>query len=286
MDNKLRPLDSIRSSPLFQMFLDALEQRLPPLRALHRRVYQRHFAKPREFANMFNGVYDDFPSAMKAIPPHARVGCDNVEGVDRFNLILDKLWPSDYPILFWLSTLIEKGTTVFDLGGNVGLAFWGCAPYIDYPPDLAWTVCEVPVVAQRGKELAEERKERRLFFTTDMEQAGGVDILLASGALHMIEAPLWDTLAKFPDKPRHLLINRVPLYDGPSFATMYDIGPAITAYQIWNRLEFIKHFEDCGYELIDFWATPEWGCSIPFYRERKVDSFVGMYLKRGRTKAA
>jgi hypothetical protein len=67
---------------------------------------------------------------------------------------------------------------------------------------------------------------------------------------------------------------------------MYNIGPAITAYQIWNRLEFIKHFEDCGYELIDFWATPEFGCSIPFHLERKVDSLSGVYLKRAGTKAA
>ena len=125
-----------------------------------------------------------------------------------------------------------------------------------------------------------------MFFTTDMEQMASVDILLASGALHMIEAPLWDTLAKSLDQPRHLLFNRVPLYDGPSFATMYNIGPAITAYQVWNRSEFMRHLEDCGYELIDLWATPEWGCSIPFHRERNVDAFTGMYLKRAGTKAA
>jgi putative methyltransferase (TIGR04325 family) len=270
---------SSRVPNLIRPLVDVLEQKLPPLRAWHQHIYWRNFAAPRKWAQLFYGVYEDFESARKSIPPGARIGCDYSEAVDRFNLGLGNLWPSDYPVLFWLSHLLRPRLTIFDLGGNVGLLFYGFKKYLNYPPDITWTVCEVTAAISRGTRLAEERNEQRLFFTTDIEEAAAADVLIASGALQLIEAPLWITLTRLSRRPPNLLINRVPLYQGPSFVTLYNMGPAIAPYQIWNRQEFIRHFEDCGYELVDTWAVPERACSIPFYPERGVESLIGLYLK-------
>ena len=271
--------DSSRVPNLIRPLVDALERKLPPLRAWHRHIYKRNFAVPRKWAHLYYGVFENFESARKSIPPGAQIGCDHSEVVDRFNMGLGDLWPSDYPVLFWLNQLLKQGMVIFDLGGNVGLLFYGSKRYLNYPPDITWTVCEVPAAVSRGKVLAEERNEQRLFFTTDIEGAAGADVLIASAVLQLIEAPLWTTLARLPRRPRNLLINRVPLYQGPSFVTLYNMGPAIAPYQIWNRQEFIKHFEDCGYELADMWTAPDRSCSIPFYPERGVESQFGLYLK-------
>jgi putative methyltransferase (TIGR04325 family) len=266
------------ASPLLRTLVHALEQKLPLLRALHRRVYERRFAQQEDFSYLYSGVYKDFRSAIRAIPPGARVGCDHPEVVERFALATGTLWPSDYAVLFWLSTLMPKGGAVFDLGGGMGRLFFCFAKYLDYPPDLTWTVCEVAAAAQRGTACAKENGQR-LLYTTRAEDAANADILIASGSLQLIETPLWDTLSRLPVKPPHLLINRVPLYEGTGFVTLFNMGPAIAPCQIWNRDDFIKHLEDCGYSLIDRWSAPELSCSIPFHPERPIAAHTGLYLK-------
>jgi putative methyltransferase (TIGR04325 family) len=270
------------NSRFFRILARALEQKLPPLLALHRRLYQRHFAEQKEFQYVFAGVFPDFASARDAIPPGARVGCDHAEAVDRFGLALDTIWPSDYAALFWLSTLMTKDTPIFDLGGGLGRLFHGFKKYLQFPADLTWTICEVPAAVRRGRELA-QAIDPRLSFTTCTMAASSAAILIASGSLELIEAPLWTSLSQLAAKPSHLLINRLALGEGPSFVTLFNMGPAITPCHIWNRDDFTKHLEDCGYTLIDRWSVPELSCTIPFFPERTIAEYSGMYLRRSAT---
>ncbi len=228
---------------------------------------------------MFAGVYDSFETARNAIPVGSRVGHDHPEVANRHTSEIDQLWPSDYPILYWLSPLLKENSTVFDFGGNVGISFYSFHKYLEYPAGMVWRVCEVPATAIYGRKLAEQMKTHGLCFTTEIQDGSGADVLFASGSLQFLEVPLWRSLSKMPSKPRHLLINRTPLCEGRSFATLHNLGPAICVYQIYGRTAFIRAFEELGYSLIDSWETPEFSCIIPFHPERTVKAYSGMYFR-------
>ncbi len=189
------------------------------------------------------------------------------------------MWVSDYPVLFWMKSLLRESTVVFDLGGGPGITFFVFQKYLAYPRGLMWKVCEVPAVAQRGTDLAKSRKADELSFTSNIEDAAGADVLLASGSLQFVETPLSLTLSKLTSKPPHLLINRTPLCEGTAYTTLNNYGKGICPYQVFSKAEFVKGFESLGYSLTDSWETPEYSCYIPFHPERAVRAYSGMYFK-------
>lgn len=271
--------NSLARSRFVRAFVSRLEEKVPPLRAWHRFEYEQHFAQESGRARMFAGIYESFDAAVNAIPKGARVGYDHAELADRHTEEIGHIWPSDYPTLFWLAALLKPEMTVFDLGGSTGLLFYGFRKYLAYPAGLRWTVCDVPAVTSRGGELAKVNEVKELSFTTRIEDAEAADVLLTSGSLQFIPTPLWVLLARLSERPRHLIINRVPLTDGAGFVTLQNIGRAICPYQIWNRTEFMQAIENVGFEVIDSWETPEFSCYIPFHPERSVRAYCGMYLR-------
>jgi hypothetical protein len=58
------------------------------------------------------------------------------------------------------------------------------------------------------------------------------------------------------------------------------MGPALSPYRIANRDEFLKSADELGYELIDSWDNPEFGCYIPFHADHLVREFSGLYLRQ------
>src|SRR5206468_1123964 len=148
--------------------------------------------------------------------------------------------PSDYAALFWLSQSPGSLERVFDYGGNVGSAFYCYRKHLDFPPAFHWTVCEVPSVATAGQDLAVERGEMQLSFSTDFECASAATLLITNGALQYIEQPLASRLAALTQKPQLLVINRVAHWSGPSFITLQDIGMSLCPYFVSNRDEFIE----------------------------------------------
>jgi putative methyltransferase (TIGR04325 family) len=102
--------------------------------------------------------------------------------------------------------------------------------------------------------------------------------LLTCGTLQYIEPSLSEMLGQLKTKPRHILINRVPFYDGEMFITLQNIGYAFCPYKIQNRAEFIASLASIGYELIDSWTLSR-SCYIPFHPERFVRNYYGFYLR-------
>jgi len=270
---------AVLQSKALRSLVSKLEASVPGLRALHRFEYERRFSKETKRARAFSGVHDNFQAALQAMPKGARVGYDNPELADRHVSEIGQIRTSDYPILFWLKSLLGENCSLFDLGGNVGLQFYGFQKYVDYPKGLSWIVCDVPSVVKLGIRFAKERKAQGLSFTTNVEDANGVDILLVCGALQFLDSPLWQVLSKLTSKPHHLLINRTPLCEGRSFATLHNIGRAICVYQIWNKSECMRRFEEAGYALVDSWEVPEFSCDIPFHPKNSVRAYSGMYFR-------
>ena len=126
--------------------------------------------------------------------------------------------------------------------------------------------------------MAQERQRTELSFTTEFEHANGVDICIAAASPQLVEQPFSQLLSRLSAKPKHLLINKVPLYDGPAFVTLQHLGPAVCPYHVFNKREFIDSITSLGYELVDSWPVAQLSCYIPFHPDKSVSSFSGLYF--------
>lgn len=242
--------------------------------------YEAHFSSATS-ENLFRGVYSNFNEALKTTPDTKPMGYDHSDPASMYKDRLERIYPSDYPVLFWLEkALAEGGHQVFDLGGHIGVGFYAYQKYIQYPGDIDWKVCDVTAVTEAGKKLAIKRKVDQLSFTTDNQAADGRDIFFASGALQYLEIPLATQLAKLRQPPKHIILNLLPLYEGEAFATLQNIGTAFCPYQVLNKQQFIASLQQQGYEMIDHWENPDKGCHIPFHSEQSLDHYDGFYFRR------
>ncbi|HVF17118.1 MAG TPA: methyltransferase, TIGR04325 family, partial [Steroidobacteraceae bacterium] len=128
---------------------------MPPLVTLRRQRFNRLFESAPGH-NLFRGVYATFNEALAACPTTKSAGYDNPAAANMYDERRTRIYPSDYPPMFWLDKLITSGEChrILDVGGHVGVTYYAYAKYIEYPQDLRWTVFDVPAVTRRGRELA------------------------------------------------------------------------------------------------------------------------------------
>jgi putative methyltransferase (TIGR04325 family) len=252
--------------------------RLPLLGPLLELDYARSFARlPR---NQFRGVYASFAEAEAAVPADARVGYDHAELAGLYRHRMDKANQSDYAVLFWLKGILDHRSFVFDFGGHVGVAYHGWRRYLDYRPGMRWLVQDVPAIVKVGAEIARERPSPGLEFTSDVADAHGCTIFLAAGSLQYVDESLPALLARVGSLPRHLIVNKMPLYDGDPFVTVQSTGRAYHPYRIYNREAFVGEITALGYRVVDDWCNREQHCEIPFTRGRDIDAYSGYYFIR------
>lgn len=255
----------------------------PGVQAWRRRRYARLFAVATD-ANLFQGVYASFAEAAAAAPSTKPVGYDNPGPAQMYRDVLERVNPRDYPLLYWLDRLLGTGARhVLDFGGHVGTKFYPFQRYLAPPAELRWTVCDVPAVTQAGEALRATRSDgARLHFVTRLEAAHDVDVFLAMGSPQYVEAPLAGLLASLPRRPPHLLLNGLPLYDGPDLITLQSIGSAFCPYRFFNRDGFVAALQALGYEVLDTWSNPEKSARIPFEQGCEVAAYSGLYLRDAR----
>jgi putative methyltransferase (TIGR04325 family) len=243
----------------------------------------------------YKGVYGSFAEALKTVPKDQLKGFDHPEVAEFFLSAQDVFNPHDYPLLFWLSRVLEssassdphsgaalpkKNPLIFDFGGSLGQTFYAFNRHLHFPEGLRWRVCDLEAAVTRGRELAAEKNVTALEFTTNFADASGADVLLTAGALHCMEEDLSTLLAGLPKRPPHLLINRVPMYKGETYCTIQHNDHSYVANKIMNREAFIRRLEDLGYVLVDRWFINR-TIRIPFHPERLVEEFSGFYFRLG-----
>lgn len=246
--------------------------------------FYEYFAFPGDCYGSFRGVYRSFAEALRAAPPTKTIGYDDralaetyAEALDREKK-LGRIYSYDYPVLFWLQTILTANCRVFDFGGNVGTHYFLYRRYLQFPAGLRWRVCEVASIAQAGEALAAKRGATDLSFTSAFEEADDADILLASGSAQYIESFSMG-IGTLNNRPRHLLINRVPLYDGDPFITLQNGGQVFYPGHVFNRKEFIHSLTSLGYELRDAWKDHIDRCNIPFHPNRCLPFYCGLYFQ-------
>jgi putative methyltransferase (TIGR04325 family) len=255
--------------------------RLPPVASLVARV--RKWPVVRQAVDLvagYNRVFPDLAAARGFAKRYGKPGADSDEDSHALLDEMAKMRPSDYPALFHLSRLSLEGLRVFDLGGTVGNIFYLYDRYLNFPPSLRWTVHDLPQNRDRGRDLAKQRGESRLLFTDDPRGAGGHDVLLVSGALHYFEFALADYLAGLTRRPRHVIVNRTPLVDAPTAATVqYTYFDVMVACRLLNRAELVAGIEGLGYRLIDSWRAPDFSIKLPYNPDHWVRQYSGLYFR-------
>jgi putative methyltransferase (TIGR04325 family) len=248
-----------------------------PLRGPLEARYEQYFASEPK-ANLFRGVYDTHEDARRDAPPSKPVGYDNPGPAGMYRNILERMELSDYPVLFWISR-IAGARRLFDLGGHVGLRYYGFRSRLELPADFVWQVMDVPAVVEAGRALALEKKAAHLSFTDRREDMEGADILYATGSLQYLDEPLPAILGRVQRRPAHVILNQTPMHDGPPYYTLQSIGTAFCPYRIEDRPALLAGMEQLGYERVDRWTCPEKTCAIPFHPDHSVRGYDGAYFR-------
>ena len=256
---------------------------LPPVRGYLQAQYDRTFAANRT-ENLFRGVFETFEDAQRSAPATLPLGYDNPAAAAMYVERTRQTYPTDYPVMFWLQKLFAEGcTSVFDLGGHIGVSYYAYRRHMQYPASLSWAVHDVPAVVEQGRVVAAEKdREGYLSFCDAFSAADGMEILFALGSLQYLPETLTSRLAKLQAPPRHLLLNLTPLHDQLSYFTLQSVGTAFCPYRITAVPTLLKSLDELGYSMIDHWENPDKKCSSPFYPEHSLDKYHGFYFKHTR----
>jgi putative methyltransferase (TIGR04325 family) len=234
------------------------------------------FLGPSRNRYRFLGVFSTQAEATAHIPRTESKGFDDPTLSDTFD---ETMRPEDEPVIKILAQILPESKTLFDLGGSIGFTFYRYRPKLTYPPALRWTVNDVPYVNQLGRDIAAKRGETQLFFTDNQLDGNGCDIYLTTGALQFFEGPFSDILNKLKDKPRHIVINRIPMTEDETFFTLQHTDYSVVPYRIANIPQFIAEVEGLGYKLIDQWKLDRF-CDIILRPDKYVRNYYGFYFAR------
>lgn len=261
-----------------QRILAVLEG-VPPVHGLLRARYARAFRTPLGL-NAWLGTFGSFADAIAAAPPVLPVGYDNPGGATIYDDVVTQVGAKDYPVLYWLSRVLETGFTLMDFGGHTGMLYYA---YHRYFPDgfvVHWMVYDVPAVVELGASRAHSLGNTRLSFTSDFDRAKEADVLLASGSLQYVETPFSEMLRGLDRMPRHLIVNKLPTQERREIITLQNIGVAYCAYRLVAHHQFTASLEAIGYTLVDEWINPEGRNRLPYNDNASPVTWRGYYFRR------
>jgi len=235
----------------------------------------------RHRACQFRGVYDDFRQAEAAAPRGKKIGYGHPDLAREYQKNLDlRLESFDYPVLFHLDRIIDGCRTVFDFGGNLGVHYLRYRRYLELD-EIKWIVLDLPEITTVGRETCAGLAKIAFINEVAEFKEPQADILLASGSMQYLASPdlLLQKMIDRGRRPAHVLINCLPLYDGPQFVTLQNGGLVYYAQYVFNRERYIKSIENLDYELIDSWPDTADSCIIPFHSTRSVRAYTGLYFQ-------
>lgn len=250
------------------------------MRELRERRYRQWFLSDAGYAASY-GVYRSFEEARREVP--ATPGFDQPSQGQDYVDRLDHVFTYDYPVLFWLGRAFAQGArAILDVGGNIGVHYYAYQRYLDYPPDLRWTVAEVPAVAAAGRRLAEKRGTPALAFTTELEapRVEAADVILSAGALQYIESPRLEALLAGARRPAFVILNKLPLHDGEEFVSLQNIRNGFSPHWVFNRARIVRGMSALDYDLVDEWRVPERSLRLFGHPECSLSAFSGLCFRR------
>lgn len=265
--------------PGFRSISERLK-RLSAIRSWRERRHLAHFLSLEGFRS-FYGVFNSFSEARDSLPESEEHN-QRALTPQYVNVRCNRIFSYDYSVIYWLSEAFRQGaTSVFDIGGSVGVHYHAYRKILVYPQSLTWQVCELPAIAQVGRELAERRHATQLTFTETLDPGTvQADVWLSAGAIHYIENARPNLLlAACRHRPEYFILNKLPLYDGDDFVSAQNIGKHSFAPQyVYNRQRLVTDIEGTGYRLVDSWEVPECSFYLPGHPEKSFNKYSGLYF--------
>jgi putative methyltransferase (TIGR04325 family) len=248
----------------------------PGVRAMRAARFERAFAAG-QFSGVCRGIYDSYAAAAAAAPRGHAIGYDHDAAGALYAERLDRIYPGDYPAMFWLARAFARGARhVFDLGGHVGIAYYGYQRYLALPSPVQWQVLDTPAVARAGRAIALTRDlQRALTFVDDMADAASADVLFTAGCLQYLEDTLAQRITALPVRPPLVLINLVPMHPERAYWTVQSVEQAFCPYHVQHDATFFAEMAALGYELIDRWENAEKRCIVRFEPAYSFTGYVG-----------
>jgi putative methyltransferase (TIGR04325 family) len=235
----------------------------------------------------YRGYFATVAEAAAAVRPGVLVGYDNDAVVMHAFEQMCQINPEDYPILFWLSQIGHEARVLLDAGGHMGTKYRAFRQHLGLVGKMEWIVYDVPSIVRAGQERATEEGLSGIRFVDSLTQLPQIDVLLASGLLQYLDVPFADLLRQLQVLPRHLLLNKVQMREGPTVVTLENFGCAEVPYQIRNRLQFLASLDELGYEIVDQWTVPGLSRTIPTHLHLGASTCWGCYARlRSETKAS
>jgi len=245
------------------------------------RAYTKRVMARRDHTGLHSGIYATYAAALADIPPSRLAGWDHEDSSTLWVGQIDPVKLSTYPVFFWLHRLFQDGMKLVDVGGSIGLTYYGYRRYAGMPSGTAWTVVEVPKICEQGVKTAAQEGAADLHFVSDLSDAGACNILLSAGALQFMEHSLPGLLEAFAVKPRYVLLNKLPVTTAEECWTLQNYGPAVTPHRLFNEGRFLGYFAAHGYHLRDRWEVQDLDCLIPFHPDRFIGKFSGFLFELG-----
>lgn len=260
---------------LLKYTMAGLGQSLVPLRVVGGRL---RYLSP--FPRRFTGAYASIEEAVAAAGTGSLVGYDH----DAITTVafeqMCRVMPWDYPVLFWLSSLLEEIDGVVDAGGHMGTKYRAFRDLLPLDATFSWIVYDVPAIVAAGRRRALRDGLTQLSFVDRIEDAPEAAAFLGSGLLQYLDIPLSSLLGSMRSPPRHLLLNKVAFRKGGPVVTLERIGQAYVPYQMRDEGAFLREVEGMDYRLVDRWAIPELSHVIETHPELGPSESAGFYFRK------
>jgi putative methyltransferase (TIGR04325 family) len=262
--------------------------RLPGVRWLLRLRAERLVAGGE--VGRFWGVFDTYEAALGGASRHPSrlpAGYDRAEVAAEGRAHYEQMFLRDYPALFWIARLVDDDgrngggpLRLIDLGGHLGEKYRVFRERWMPRRPLEWIVLETATAAALGRALPEGDRVSGLSFTTDRAALDGAAILFASGSLQYLESDLATVLGRLAHPPAYLVLNKVPLSDGPECWTLQNAQGAVVPYHVMNRRAFVDGLARRGYRVLDTWDVPAFRVRIPLHPHLGTSANAGLCLTR------
>jgi len=192
----------------------------------------------------------------------------------------NKIFPEDYPTLYWLNRLNSEISNLLDFGGHVGIKRYAFDKYLPNINEVEWKLYDLPKVIEEARELKQQLDPSRKINLTFQDKIKNerIDLFLALGSFQYIPKEVNTIIGQFSAKPKYILIS-VPLTEKKTFITLNDIGTTVCPYIIRNEDQFIEDILKQGYEIVDKWGLPNKVCEIPFFDDYSVRGYSGYLFK-------
>jgi len=234
----------------------------------------------------YRGVFNSWEEAAQAASKGKSFDYDAINANKASNPEREKqrleTWfhDTDYPLLYWLSRIIDEECTVLDLGGSLGHFFYSIQNKLDLPKTLKYVIAELPSAVAYGTEISRERKENRLSFVDSrkLSSVHDVDVFMTAGTLQYMPKQLPELIDEFNEEPRHVLIHNLPVHAEKEFSTIQNLGLCEVPYRIYSVALLCEEMKSRGYELIERWVNDR-KIEIPFNRSLAVLGYGGFYFR-------